>query len=434
MKEVFLKQLKKLKVSRNTNILLAVSGGMDSMVLLDLLHETDHRFSVAHCNFCLRGEESDMDEKFVQSTCVDKKIKFFSTTFNTVEYSKQNKLSTQMAARKLRYDWFKMLKEKHNFNIVATAHHCNDSVETLLINLVRGTGIAGLHGIPEMEQDIIRPLLSFTKNEIYLYAKNNHIAYCEDSSNRDDKYVRNKIRNKIIPIMEEINPHVIESIGKTISRIQDVESVYKNSVAEKKKKLVLKKNHEYKINIDDLLQELSPKQLLYEIISDFGFYDVEAVFASLFSESGKEFINADFYMIKDRFHLIIVTHIVNHSVVIYNDVSKIGKPFNITFLTANYNEVVIDQAPSKAMYIDYDKLEFPLLIRPWRTGDVFMPLGMKGFKKISDYFIDEKFSLIDKKKAKLLISNNKIVCVIGKRIDERFKLVENSKKVYIVKL
>ena len=434
MKDVFLQQLTKLEISKKTNMLLAVSGGVDSMVLLNLLYKNHYQFSVVHCNFCLRGEESDMDEDCVKILCETKKIQFFSKKFQTLQYSKNNHISTQMSARKLRYDWFRMLKNKHNFNFIVTAHHYDDSVETALINLIRGTGVSGLHGIPEMEEDIVRPLLNFHKQDIYLYAKKNNIQYREDSSNSEDKYVRNKIRNKIMPILQEINPNVIKSIGKTISRIKDVEVVYKNTIAKKKKQLLIKKNNEYKINIEALLKEVSPKQLLYEIISDFGFYDIEGVFKSFFSESGKEFVNSDFYMIKDRDNLIIVKHIVNNSIVIDNDISEIGEPFNIAFMTASYDEVSIHHAADKEMYIDYEKLEFPLLIRPWRPGDIFMPLGMKGFKKISDYFIDEKFSLIDKKKAKLLISNNKIVCVLGKRLDERFKLVENSKKVYIVKL
>ncbi len=339
-----------------------------------------------------------------------------------------------MAARELRYDWFRLLQDKYKFRFIATAHHYDDSVETLLINLIRGTGIAGLHGIQPIDTEIIRPLLSFYKSDLIQYAQENKITYCEDSSNTDDKYVRNKIRNKIIPIMQEINPSVIDSIGKTISRINIVESIYTQVIYQRKLELLEKSGDEYRINIASLLKEAYPKQLLYEMISDFGFYDVDSVFKSLESKSGKEFFNADYYMVKDRMELIISKHISQDHVVINNDIKSIAHPFNINFQISLYQDLNLKNSSNKKMYIDYSKLKFPLLIRSWKEGDRFVPLGMKGFKKLSDYFIDNKFSLIKKKQTRLLISNNDIVCIIGDRLDDRFKLVENSKKVYIVNL
>ena len=434
MKDSFLKQIKKIKFPKDTKILLAVSGGVDSMVLLHLFDATNLPCAVAHCNFGLRGKESDMDEFFLKSITDVKKISFFSKKFKTEKYAKANKISIQMAARELRYSWFKQLKSKHAFNYIVTAHHRDDSVETLLINLIRGTGFSGLHGIQELVTDIIRPLLPFSKQQIHLYAKKQNITYREDSSNTEDKYMRNKIRNKIIPLMKEINPNVIEAIGKTIHRVQDVEKIYAEFISKKKKKLLLKKNNEYIINIKSLLKENSPEQLLYEIISEFGFYDIVSVFKSFNSASGKEFFNEKFYMIKDRNNLIISQYITSNSIVIDENTNNIKAPFKICFVKAKMSAVDFQNPPNKEMYIDYNKLEFPLLIRSWQAGDSFIPLGMQGFKKISDYFIDQKFSLIEKKKAKLLISNNQIVCIVGERLDERFKLVGNSKKVYIVRL
>jgi len=336
-----------------------------------------------------------------------------------------------MAARELRYTWLKSIKKKYNFKFIATAHHKNDSVETLLINLIRGTGVSGLHGIQELDK-IIRPLLKLEKYDLIKYAKQHNIDYREDSSNSDDKYVRNKIRNKIIPLMQEINPNVIDSISKTILKVRDVETIYKQFLINKKNKLLIQSNGEYRINIELLLKEPASKQLLYEIISDFHFHDVDAVFKSLSSDSGKEFSNSNFYMIKDRNELIISKHILNNRVIINENTKSVKIPFKIKLSINDYSNFDIKKEVKNRMYIDYSKLHFPLLIRPWIEGDRFIPLGMKGYKKLSDYFIDKKYSLIKKKKTRLLISNNRIVCILGERLDDRFKLVENSKKVYIV--
>jgi len=432
MKDYFLKQLKKIQVDKKSKILLALSGGVDSMVLMDLLHNTHYDFSVAHCNFCLRDKESDEDQKFIELISRSNNIECFVKKFNTKEYAKKNKISTQMAARDLRYSWFYQLSKEYNFDFIATAHHINDSVETFLINLIRGTGISGLHGIKDVDNNIIRPLLTCSKENILQYAQQNNLKYREDSSNKEDKYLRNKIRNKIIPIMKEINPSIISSIGKTICRIGEVESIYNQFVVEKKRKLISQYDDQYKINIKLLLKEVSPKQLLYECIRDFGFYDINAVFNALSSDSGKEFFNNEFYMIKDRNELMISKNITNNVTLINVDTETIQEPFNIRFRVNLSSQINIINASKNSMFIDYEKLKFPLLMRPWRAGDSFTPLGMQGSKKLSDYFIDNKYSLIQKKKARVLISDNTIVCLIGDRLDDRFKLVETSEKVYIV--
>ena len=433
MKTLFEKKLKECGVKKTSNILLALSGGVDSMVLLNLFMKTGVSFSIAHCNFCLRGKESDEDEAFVRLFSNQNNIPLYVKSFDTLSYAKENKISIQMAARSLRYKWFYTIKKKYSFCYIATAHHYTDSVETVLINLIRGTGISGLHGINNLP-NLIRPLLSFSKNDILNYAKKNAIVYREDSSNQDDKYIRNKVRNRIIPIMQEINPNVLNSIGSTIMRLRDVERIYNQFIFDKKSIIISKIQNEYRINIEILLQEPSSKQILYEIISDFGFFDIDSVFNSLSSKSGKEFFNSDFYMVKDRRYLIISDYINNNREVVSDEV-RILKQHKLQFEVTQMNDYsyFIKQANLKLMHIDYDKLQFPLMIRPWQKGDSFIPLGMSGVKKVSDYFIDNKFSLIKKKKARLLISNNQIVCIIGERLDERFKLVQESKKIYIVK-
>ena len=433
MKQIFEKNLQQCGVKKTSNILLALSGGVDSMVLLDLFMKTGFSFSIAHCNFCLRGKESDEDEAFIRLFSDRNSIHLYVKSFDTNAYAKENKISIQMAARSLRYKWFQSIKKKYTFCYIATAHHYTDSVETVLINLIRGTGISGLHGINNLPE-LIRPLLPFSKQEIVNYATKNTIDYREDSSNKDDKYVRNKVRSKIIPIMQEINPNVIKSIGSTVMRLRDVEVIYNQFILAKKSSIISKTQNEYRINIDMLIKEPSSKQILYELISDFGFFDIDSVFNALSSKSGKEFFNADFYMIKDRSNLIISDHINNNREIV-SDKIKILKQHKLQFEVTKMNNYScsIKQANLKLMHIDYDKLQFPLLIRPWQKGDSFIPLGMNGVKKVSDYFIDNKFSLIKKKKARLLISNNQIVCIIGERLDDRFKLVQESKKIYIVK-
>ena len=434
MKSDFINRLKKIKVHIDHKILLAVSGGVDSMVLMDFFEKANFNFAIIHCNFCLRGEESDADQDFIKMIANSRNIEFFTKKFDTKAYAKKNKISIQMSARDLRYAWFQKICQNYNFDFIATAHHMNDSVETVLINLIRGTGIAGLSGIKEIEHNIIRPMLHLKKEDLIHYAKEHNIKYREDSSNKDNKYIRNKIRNQILPLMKEINPSIISSIGHTISKIGAVGNMYDSYILDKKAKLIIKYDDQYKINIDLLLKETSAKQLLYEFISSFGFYDLDAVFSSLSSNSGREFFNNKFYMIKDRNELIISKHIINNTILINSNTRIIKKPFNIEFSVHLSSDCSINNKPPSTMFIDYKKLEFPLLIRPWKDGDRFIPLGMKGSKKISDYFIDNKYSLIEKKKARVLISNNKVVCIIGDRLDDRFKLVETSEKVYIVKL
>jgi len=434
MRDIFLKKMKALSISKKTKIIVGVSGGVDSMVLIHLLNYFNFSFAIAHCNFSLRGNESDNDELLVSQVASDMNVSYYLKQFDTSLYAKKNKISIQMAARDLRYAWFEEIRQENSYSVIATAHHHNDSVETALINLIRGTGISGLHGIKSREGLVRRPMIDLYKDQISEFARENNIIYRDDSSNMDDKYVRNNIRNTIIPLMEEINPSVVQSIGSTINKLANVEALYRELLVEKKPQLISQDKEGYRINIDKLIRQKYPKQLLYELISSFGFGDIDAVFNSLKSGSGKEFFSEDFYMIKDREYLIIAKHILDDVITIDSNIVNVLKPFSIKFITLfidNIKEFEI-LSDNKVQYIDYDKLEFPLIIRPFKHGDRFIPLGMKTTKKISDYFIDNKFSLIQKKTTRLLVSNNNIVCIIGHRLDDRFKLVEKTKKVYIV--
>ena len=436
MRQIFLNKITDLGVSKDTKILVAVSGGVDSMVLLDLLFYHGFNFEIAHCNFCLRGKESDLDEDFVVSIANKMKKKIFIKKFNTVSYAENKKLSIQMAARELRYDWFSKITSSKKQCIVLVAHHLDDSIETVILNLIRGTGISGLHGIKHRNNNVIRPLIEISKKDILEYASVNNISFRDDSSNQEDKYVRNNIRKNIIPLMNKINPKFTTSFGRTIKNIQDVEGLYVELLSQKKTELMVYSNGEYRVSISNLLKYSFSKQLLYEIISDFNFNDLESVYECLRLNSGKEFFNSKFYMIKDRDHLIITKHIENNSVFIHQVTKEIETPCLSFSVSSNLDNQY--SHPSKSAIktaICFNKLEFPLMLRPWHEGDSFIPLGMKSFKKVSDYFIDKKLSLIDKRKAKILTSNNKIVCIITEkhhRLDDRFKLVQDSKKIYIV--
>lgn len=432
MIEVFRHKINELKIGKDSKVLLALSGGVDSVVLFNLLVETKIKFSVAHCNFCLRGASSDLDEEFVKSLCDLRNIKFYSKKINTEKYSKTKKISIQMSARDLRYSWFDELRIKYNYDYIMTAHHKNDSIETFLIKLIRGSGIFGLTGISN-SKNIIRPLIDFEKEKLLKYAKKNKIKFREDLSNSDSKYIRNKIRNEIIPIMKEINPSVVQSIGSTIERAKKTSFIYSEFIKQKKSELVRKFDDVHVIEIDDLIKLKHYELILFDIISEFGFNDLHSVLRSLTSRSGREFFNENYYMVKDRSQLIISKKI--NKLLVYVTLETrflFEKKVKFKIFDAKKMDSFSFNKNKKYLLLDFEKLEFPLTLRSWKNGDVFIPSGMKGKKKVSDYFIDNKLSLIEKKKAKLLVSGKNIIGIVGHRADDRYKLVQLTKKAYIV--
>tara|TARA_B100000575_G_scaffold294495_1_gene310818 strand:- start:1617 stop:2933 length:1317 start_codon:yes stop_codon:yes gene_type:complete len=428
----FRHRISELNISKDSKILLALSGGVDSVVLFNLLIKTKIKFSVAHCNFCLRGSSSDLDEEFAKNLCDIRNIKFYSKKFNTENYAKIKKISIQMSARDLRYSWFDELRIKYNYDYVMTAHHKNDSIETFLIKLVRGSGIFGLTGISN-SQYIVRPLIYFEKEQLLNYAKKNKIKFREDLSNNDSKYVRNKIRNEIIPILKEINPSVVQSIGNTIERARKTSFIYSDYLKQKKSELIRKSDDVHIIEIDDLIKLKHYELILFEIISDFGFNDLKSVSRSLRSPSGREFFNENYYMVKDRSQLIISKKINKFLLYVSLETrSLFEKKIKFKIIDSKKMDSLIFNKNKKYLLLDFEKLEFPLTLRSWKKGDIFIPSGMKGKKKVSDYFIDNKFSLIEKKKAKLLVSGKNIIGIVGHRADDRYKLVQLTKKAYIV--
>ena len=413
-------------------ILLAISGGADSTAMLCFLIEYGVKFELAHANFNLRGQESLNDELFVRKLSKKYALKFHLKKFNTIAYSKRNNISLQMAARKLRYDWFKKLIKTINFDYIITAHNQDDLIETFLINLLRGSGIKGLSSIPVKNEKIIRPFLAVTRFEIEDYLKQKNQLYRTDSSNSETKYIRNKIRHNIIPSLMEINPSVKKNIISQISILRETSKIFESQMKMVKKKIILKQNDCFFISKDKIMK-LSPlNTYLYEILSDFGFKQINQIIKAL-NFSGKRFFTNKYELIIDRKDIIIKKRNINSdkSIKIAESALEINSPLPMRFSIKHSNKY---NKSNNFAHIDFEKLSFPLSLRKWIPGDKFQPLGMKNFMKISDFYINNKLSQFEKEETWLLCSDTDIVWVVGYRIDERFKVTLNTKKLYIAEL
>jgi tRNA(Ile)-lysidine synthase len=420
--------------SKTDRILLAVSGGRDSVAMVYLFHQAQVHFGIAHCNFKLRGKESDIDEQFVSDLAKKLKVPFFTTSFDTKTYAKKNKLSTQMAARELRYQWFSAIKEKNKFQYIATAHHKNDVAETLLINLTKGTGLSGLHGIKSKVGDVIRPLLCFNRTEIDAFIEGNKLPFREDQSNAETKYVRNKIRHKIIPELEKINPSFVETIFNETQHFEELEQLLESKINEDKKTCWKTLNNgTIEIEIDKLLRLKPLRTYLYYFLKPYGFNadDVSDVINSLDKQSGKQFYSSTHQLIKDRTKLILTTIQTNDKEEF--TIEKIDDfnilPFVLNVKLFSKEQFTTIKKNKKVAYLNADKIKYPLVLRKWKTADKFRPFGMKGTKKLSDFFVDEKFSLVEKENTWILASTNKIIWVVGHRIDEDFRISEKTKTI-----
>lgn len=422
-------------LSGTNTVLLTVSGGIDSIVMCHLFSEAKITFAIAHCNFKLRGKESDGDETFVKQFAKELSVPFYSTTFNTGAFAKEKNISIQMAARELRYEWFEEIRKKNKYDFIATAHHKGDVAETLLINLTRGTGIHGLHGILPKQNKIVRPLLFAAKDEIIEYAKQHKLKHREDSSNTSDKYIRNNIRLNVIPQLKKINPSIENTLYETARQLGQAESVL-NTLIEKCKTEVLQKQQETYIISIKKLQHFTPVEFyLYEIINPFGFNGdtVKNIASALKGESGKMFYSEKHSLLIDRDNLVIHRLVKrgSHAYSFTKDSDAIKAPLNIRFKKTEYSSNVKIAASKKISCFDYDKLSATLTIRKWKEGDSFTPLGMKGKKKLSDFFVDNKFSLYDKENTWLMLSGNDIIWVIGHRLDDRYKVTPATQHVLV---
>jgi len=423
-------------VGQTTRTLLAVSGGVDSVVMVDLFHRAGLSFDIAHVNFQLRGGESDRDELFVRSLAEKYSIQVFVKHFETAKYARNHKISIQVAARQLRYEWFDELLLKHGYDRVATAHHLDDQVETFLINLARGTGIAGLHGIPIQQGKIIRPVMFTWRKEIEAYAKVNNLDFVQDSSNLSTKYIRNRLRHKVIPQLEFINPAFRQELTQTIGFIRDAEAIYRQTIEQKRKEIFHQEGNRIYINADRFFTLKPLTSWAFELLSPFGFNlaNIRDITGLADSIPGKEVLSPSHRLIKDRDQLILISRLIEDEESAYMITARdiehgsIKTAVNLRFEILHKIPAEFDD-PGNSACFDLDNLDFPLVLRKWQRGDFFYPLGMSKRKKLSDFFIDQKFSRIEKEKQWLLCSGENIIWVIGHRIDDHFKITSSSKKI-----
>lgn len=424
-------------IESGEKILLAVSGGIDSMVMAHLFLKSGYETGIAHCNFSLRSAESDMDEDMVRQYALSRNIPFHTITFKTKSYARKNGLSIQMAARELRYEWFEEIRKDYGYNKIAIAHNLNDNIETIIINLIRGTGITGLSGIKSASNHIIRPLLFATRQDIIRYSNRHRIAYREDKSNADTKYIRNKIRHLVIPVLKEINPSIETTLNETAERFTGINEIVSKYISEIRGKISERKNELTTFNISLLKLYLHNKAILYELFKPFGIGSVQLndLAKVIDGKTGGQIFTGTHRIIKNRKE-IIVTDENNLGDICYN-IRNI-KDFAMVpgIESASYIDVTesfeISTDPSIAC-MDSEKALFPFIVRSWKAGDHFYPLGMRHKMKLSDYFINSKYSRLDKENRLILESDGKIVWIIGDRIDNRFRITSSTRKALIIK-
>lgn len=428
---------------KKDKILAAVSGGVDSMVMLHLLLAEGYKnVEVLHCNFNLRGAESDNDENFVQYIALNLNIPFHVERFDTTGYADRMKISVQMAARELRYQWFNKMLDEKNACVIAIAHNSDDVIETFHINLIRGTGIRGLSGMEAKNGNLVRPVLCFSRKDIVDYANEMEISYRNDSSNDDTKYMRNKIRHEILPLFEEINPSYRQTMLKNIERLKAVQTIYENDI-ELKNKIFEDNNGRMVINIEDI-EQLKPAHIyLYEFLNPYGFNEdsIQNILSGS-NETGKKFYSNSHVLLYDRNRLLIepidkqkYINIEIDKNNIENKTIELSDDTGLIISAHVVNQQFDIPKISSVACVDFDKIEFPIKIRNWREGDFFYPLGMQSKKKLSDFFTDNKFSVFEKQEVMVFVSgNDNIFWIAGYRIDNRFRITDNTKTALIFEL
>lgn len=414
-------------------VVVGISGGADSVALLHILVSLGYKCIAAHCNFNLRGDESFRDEQFTIDFTKRLQVPLCKISFETNKYAQENRLSVEMAARELRYRWFEELLNTYDADAVAVAHHRDDSVETLLINLTSGSGLTGLTGIKPKNGNVVRPLLCVSREDIYAYIENNGLEYVTDSSNSSDIYTRNFIRLKVIPLLEEINPSVKASLARTANHLYDASLIYNHSI-EEARKVIIQNN---RLSISALLSFPAPATILYEMLKPYGFSRTvcESIFTVLDKDSGKIFYSSTHRLLKDRSDLLIdvLSGEDNRAYLINLEDDNVDLPVELKPEIVVIKEDYQIEKDKKFAYFDFDKLSFPLVLRHWQEGDWFVPFGMKGKKKISDYFSDKKFSLFDKEKTWLLCSGQDVIWIVGERTDNRYRIEKTTKRVLKLK-
>jgi tRNA(Ile)-lysidine synthase len=414
-------------------VIVGISGGADSVALLHILKALGYKCIAAHCNFHLRGSESDRDETFVRQLTTELEIPGHYINFDTKKYAANNKLSIEMAARDLRYEWFEQLLVEHNAQAIAVAHHRDDSVETMLMNLVRGTGLKGLTGIPYRNEHVVRPLLCVSREEIMAYLMQYDLSCVEDSTNASTEFTRNKFRHEVLPLLETINPSVRETLYQNIERFEQLEGFYMYNINQLKEKITTQENNVFKINKKELLEQPYFQTFLFEMLYPYGFNAsvVSNITDSLEKNPGLIFKSNDYQLLSDRDYLIITPINAAEDAVyeITEGLTAITEPLNIKISVFPVSSSFIVSKDKFRVHLDASKLKFPLTLRHWRQGDSFIPFGMQNKKKLSDFFIDEKISRFNKDECWLLLSGNEIVWVIGYRTDNRYRVSRETTKI-----
>ncbi len=434
----FIKYIEDNKLLEPTHkVLLAVSGGVDSMVLLHMFEKSGFNYGIVHCNFQLRGEDSEKDEELVRKQVLATGVPAFFIKFDTIEFAKIHGISIEMAARRLRYDYFEKVRKENNFDFIATAHHQDDAIETFFLNLSRKTGIRGLTGIKIKTEFIIRPLLFACRIEITEYAKFYDVEFREDLTNNDIIYHRNFIRHQIIPLFNELNPSFKSNFAETLNNLRDAEDIYDYTIRSELINIIDQDDESISVDIEKLLKSPFPKVILHELLSVYNFNPSipGQVFKGLRSEPGKRYYSNTHRLLKDRTKLFLTKLPAEEDQIFYleDDDMELFVPVDLVIEKSGNINFQIVKSPDTAC-LDLDKLDFPLLIRKWKQGDYFQPLGMKGFKKLSDFFIDEKIPIHEKENIWLLCYGRRIVWIMGYRIDDRFKITAETKNILKISL
>jgi len=414
-------------------ILVGVSGGIDSVVLLDLLDKAGFPVAIAHCNFRLRGKESDGDERLVSELARKYDAPIFKTSFETADYAQENKISIEMAARDLRYQWFETIRSTHHFDCIAVAHHRDDQLETFFLNLARGTGLSGLTGMKPVNGKIVRPLLFASRDEIEKYRHENFLDFREDSSNQSLDYQRNKIRHTLLPVMDTLNPSFRDGLIKTMGYLDDVSKICDQAIQQTWERVAVRKGTDYLVSIAEL-KLLDPlPTYLFEFLKSFGFNSqvVADIVASLDGISGKQFVSQTHRLVHDRDLLILAPLQTENRKLFYLEegMKELAFPVHLKISVSGKSDKFKITDSRFVACIDRDHIQFPLLIRRWKKGDYFKPLGMNGFKKISDFFIDSKLSLPEKENVWILANGEQVVWIIGHRLDDRYKITPGTQNI-----
>ena len=435
-------------IAEGDKVILALSGGIDSMVLADLLLKAKVEFVAAHCNFHLRGNESDGDDWFVRKFAENRGIQCFVKHFETEKYAVKYGISIEMAARDLRYAWFEQLRQQLGYDKIAVAHHADDQAETFFINLLRGAGLNGLKGMKPQNGVVIRPLLWASREQIRQYAVENHIVWREDHTNVESVYLRNRIRNQLLPVFDELQPKARQGLYKSLEHLSAENELYRALLKEKLAQIVEREGEIQRLPYSKIIKAEVPEpvegptssfQLLFEWLRQYGFNTDQChfIYDAIGTGIGNQYCSPTHCVIigRDNLQLSEIKEKTDDEIQIQIGEEEILSPIHLRFSKLEKTADFIIDKSSEVAQLDAEKIQFPLILRHWQHGDRFHPLGMKGSKLLSDFFVDQKFSEYQKQNVWLLASaNNDILWVVGYRIDDRFKIVNDTKTVFECRL